>query len=200
MDFLSIDFSNPQPSFERIANELMNNWVLWSNGIPYRIAELEFYVNGATHGDTYTHGHKLQRTAGKWYMHGSGMDLTCGDEHNHGGILIRALQDLSDDKNYHYGPITCVAKLFEKLDSALLHSFEFGLAKDKDGLIKREVQMKPIAAPRVGLNPTKNVEMFSQLYRFLVLPKKRHADKTAIEKAMRANGNYSESEIKAIWG
>lgn len=195
-----IDFENLDRSFEKTATELMNDWVIWSHGTPYRIAELEFYVRNADHDDNYTHGHPLQRTNGKWYMHGSGIDITCGSDNHYGGILIRAIQNLVDTSatGYVYGPITCAAKLFEGLNSVLLHDFSFGLAKDETGLIAdREA---PIAAPRVGLRIDKNPAMFTKLYRFLILPKKRHADKTAIEQAMRVNGRYSEEEIKRIWG
>lgn len=107
-----IDFENLDRSFEETATELMNDWVIWSNGTPYRIAELEFYVRNADHDDNYTHGHPLQRTNGKWYMHGSGIDITCSSDDHYGGILIRALQNLVDTSatGYVYGPITFAAK------------------------------------------------------------------------------------------
>ncbi len=133
-------------------------------------------------------------------MHGSGIDITCGSDGHHGGILIRVLQSLVDISaaGYVYGPINCAAKLFEGLDTVLLHDFSFGLAKDETGLIaKRET---PIAAPRVGLRADKDPKMFEKHYRFLVLPKRKHADKTVIEQAMRMSGKYTEEKIKAIWG
>ncbi len=200
MELFNIDFDSLDVSLEKTAYELMNDWVVWSNTTPYRIAELEFYIRSATHDDNYTHGHPLQQTNGKWYMHGSGIDITCGSDDHYGGILIRALQSLANPSaaGYVYGPITCTAKLFEGLDTVLLHNFSFGLAKDETGLIaNRET---PIAAPRVGLASAKNPAMFGRHYRFLFLPKRKHADKTAIEQAMRMSGKYTDEEIKAIWG
>lgn len=48
--------------FKRIANDLLNNWVLKVEDALYRITELEFYyTNGKSHNDTYIHGHDLQK-------------------------------------------------------------------------------------------------------------------------------------------
>ncbi len=61
MELFDIDFDNLDASFERTANELMNDWVVWSKGTPYRIAELEFYVDNTTHTDSYTHRHHYKK-------------------------------------------------------------------------------------------------------------------------------------------
>lgn len=42
---LQIDYNDPESSFKRIASELMNEWLLSSNGYNYRIAEIEFYFH-----------------------------------------------------------------------------------------------------------------------------------------------------------
>jgi hypothetical protein len=61
---------------------------------------------------------------------------------------------------------------------------------------------KPIAAKRVGLNPIKDpdLKMHPALYRFLIMPKSKHADKTGIEEAMTNSKKFTPEQIKAIWG
>ena len=56
-----------------------------------------------------------------------------------------------------------------------------------------------IAAPRVGLNEENNPDMYEKLYRFLIFPKLKHAEKTRIAEAMKKGGK-TEEEIKEIWG
>ena len=58
---------------------------------------------------------------------------------------------------------------------------------------------KPIQALRVGLSPEKDPVMCNKYYRFVVMPKQKHADKTGIVEAMK-NQKYSEAEIRNIWG
>jgi 3-methyladenine DNA glycosylase Mpg len=194
---LKINNKDVNGSFKRIASELMNDWILISNDNKYRIAEIEFYFNHkGLHEDSYTHGHELQKQSGKWYLHGSGIDITFGNEDCYGGILIRALQDLQDEKNYIYGPINSLTEIFKNFGDVYKHQITVGLERDSEGLIKKE---KPIAAPRVGLNKAKDALMHEKFYRFLVLPKKKHADKTLIEKAMKKQ-DFSDAEIKSIWG
>lgn len=110
--------------------------------------------------------------------------------------MIRALQNLSEPHNYVYGPINCLTELFSTFDQIYRQDVSFGLFKDTSGIISFE---EPISAPRVGLNKSKNQIMHDKLYRFLVLPKKKHADKGIIEKAMRLK-DYPEDQIKKIWG
>lgn len=200
MDLFSIDKKNEEASFQRIAKELLNNYVIMSNHVPYRITEIEFYINSADHGDDYTHSHPLQKTKGKWYMHGSGMDITCGSDDFYGGILIRAIYNLDNSihekDRYIYGPIKIVAELFKNLDSVLLHSFPFGLVKDESNLIKEKEE--PIAAPRIGLNEKNNPDMHKKHYRFLVMPKKQHGEKTKIIEAMRQSGKYTEEQMNGV--
>jgi hypothetical protein len=191
---LKTDNQNINEDFKRIATELMNYWLIKIEGFRYRIVEIEFYLKSQTHPDKYTHGHVQQKKPGCWYFHGSGVDITFGDENSYGGILIRAIYDI-DNTKYTYGPINVITELCSHIQSVNNTSFFFGLISAPDNIFKIE---KPIAAPRVGLNKTKDPEMQNKLYRFLVMPKEAHAEKTKIAEAMK-NQNYSEDEIKSIW-
>jgi len=197
IDF-SINVDRIEFDFQRIANDLLNNWVLKVENALYRIAEIEFYYKkGEFHNDTYIHGHDLQKQKGKWYFHGSGIDLTFGDGEAFGGILIRAICKVNDkEKKYCYGPLNCILEIFSNLSSIYKPEMYFCLIPATEGQIEIE---KPICAPRVGLNPGKDTVMYNKYYRFLVMPKQKHADKTGIVEAMK-NQKYSEAEINNIWG
>jgi hypothetical protein len=198
---MEIDFTitegKIEDDFQRIANDLLNNWVLKVEDALYRITEIEFYYKdkGKKHDDTYIHGHELQKQKGKWYFHGSGIDLTFGDGEAYGGILIRAIYRIND-KKFCYGPLRCILEIFSNLSSIYKPEMSFCLIPATEGLFEIE---NPIRAQRVGLNSENDPVMWNKYYRFLVMPKQKHADKTGIEVAMK-NQNYSEAEIKKIWG
>ncbi len=193
--------TSPSEDFARIANLIMNDWVLSCNNKRYRIAELEFYLKSEKHFDAYTHGKEIQKRTGCWYVHPSGLDYTIGNEQMYASILIRAIQKTGviDDPNndgYTYGPINVLTEIFSNMDA-----LEGTLTMRLEPVLKDDLAIseKPIAAPRVGLNPTVDLEKSKELYRFLILPKKKHANKTGIANAMRETG-YNEEEIKGIWG
>lgn len=192
---LTINENNFDSDFKRIAEDLMNHWILKIESKKYRIAEIEFYLKSESHNDAYTHGHKLQLEKERWYFHGSGFDLTFGANGFYGGILIRALYDFNGD-NYTYGPLNCVTELFSNIGHIYETNLSFGLIPAKPNDFELE---KPIPAPRVGLNPIKDNEKFDSFYRFLIMPKQKHAEKTKIAEGMKQQ-DYSEIEINNIWG
>lgn len=195
IDF-SIDESNIDNDFNRIANELMNHWILKVDSKEYRITEIEFYLKSDIHNDNYSHGHDLQKEKEKWYFHGSGVDITFGSNNFYGGILIRAIYDLAG-KKYIYGPLNSITEIFSNIKSVYASDISFGLIYDKNERLEFE---KPISAPRVGLNPLNNSGMYDKFYRFLIMPGQKHAEKTKIEEGMKQQKIYSENEIKKIWG
>ena len=77
---LKIENNNIIDDFARIADDLMNRWILKCEGSQYRITEIEFYFQSDSHNDMYTHAHKLQKETGRWYFHGSGVDLSFGSD------------------------------------------------------------------------------------------------------------------------
>ncbi len=194
---LSINKNNPEQSFIRIADELMNKWALISNDAKYRITEIEFYLkNDKWHKDVYTHGHPMQQKSHRWYFHGSGIDITFGQDNFYGGILLRSVYDLTE-KNYYYGPLVLLQKLFNNFPNVNDTNLSFGLIPYTENSFSYEV---PIAAARVGLNPKHDKVMYSKNYRFLIMPKRKHADKTRIAEAMKKSGKYTQKEIDNIWG
>jgi hypothetical protein len=176
----------------------MNNWLLKIASKIYRIAEIEFYYKSESHNDPYTHGHDLQRELEKWYFHGSGIDITFGTNETSGGILIRAIHNIKED-NYIYGPLNCATEIFNAVGNIYSKEISFGLIASGKNNSEIEIEI-PIAAPRVGLNPQKNKAYSERFYRFLIMPKHKHAEKTKIVTAMRQQGKYSEDVINSIWG
>lgn len=187
---LTIDESTHESikdSFARIAEELMNKWIIMAGSNEYRIAELEFYYNSDSHPDWYSHKHELQKTREKWYFHPSGIDITCGNGTAYGGILIRAICNIKTDE-YFYGPLKLLTELFNTIPNILSLENTFGLIHYKDGKLKHEV---PIPAPRIGLNKMKDqIELnkdknqkgyYDRPYRFLIMPEKEHREKFRYE-------------------
>lgn len=192
---LSVECQRIDDDFRRIACDLMNNWIINVEHAKYRITEIEFYYKNEFHNDPYVHGNQLQKEKGKWYFHGSGIDLTFGNEKTYGGILIRAIFDINN-KKYYYGPLNCILELFSNLSSIYETKISFGLTPAEENQLEFE---KPISAPRVGLNPKIDDGMVKKNYRFLIMPKQKHAEKTLIAEAMKSQ-EYPEDEIKNIWG
>lgn len=190
-----IDVKNVKGSFDRIADELMNKWFIQVNSSKYRICELEFYYHGFGHKDPYTHGHKHQKTNGMWYVHPSGIDITIGPKKGYGGILIRAIKNM-DHEDYIYGPINTLTELFSRLQSVFVSDIRFGIQEDILNSLAGEDILR---APRVNLNPNIDKDYAQRPYRYLIYPKVKHADKTAIAKSLEDQG-YKQEYIKKIWG
>lgn len=61
---MEIDFTinedKIEDDFHRIANDLLNNWVLKVEDAFYRITEIEFYFKSIKHDDSYIHGNDRQ--------------------------------------------------------------------------------------------------------------------------------------------
>jgi len=123
--------------FNEIANKLMNQTKLISGQNSYRICEIEFYLNSATHKDLYTHDNPDQATYGKWYFHKTskgnyrggtfkGLDLTLGNNDKYCGILIRSIYNL-ETKKMIGGPCNSVNELIAQHGASNVKEF---MAKD----------------------------------------------------------------------
>ena len=188
---------NVQEEMQCIASDLMNNWILRIGETEYRLTEIEFYYDQkGTHMDPYIHGHKLQSEYGRWYFHGSGLDITIGRPGYSASILIRAIFNTKTEE-YIYGPLNVVSAILDSFGTFSLHNIAVGLIEVPENTFKTE---KPIAARRVGLNKDKDPDKWAALYRFLIMPKNKHADKTGIEEVMRLSDQYTSDDIKGIWG
>ncbi len=99
---------------------MLNEYILEVNGIngkkQYRVINIEFYYyEKGLHEDENTHGvcsdraKQRQLMNGEWYLHKKsvslgcnykGLDYTIGDGKNFGGILIKEVVRIKDDKKF----------------------------------------------------------------------------------------------------
>ncbi len=97
--------------FAKVADQILNKHVMWINSKPYRLLEIEFYLNSQNHPDTFTHGDPMQAKRGEWYFHRQkntykagtykGLDIAFGQgDSSKGGILLRAMLSLNP-KAFH---------------------------------------------------------------------------------------------------
>lgn len=199
---LTITPQTLEQDFARIANELMNNWILAVNETFYRITEIEFYCKSILEDgpikDPYTHGHTEQMKSGTWYFHGSGIDLTFGSIDYYGGILIRAIQRLGAEPNYINGPLNSITEILSNLDSFYAKNFRVGLMSIKEFPEDFINPLKTIKAPRVGLNHKIDVKSHKKLFRFLIMPRETNRDKSVIHQSLLDQG-FTHEEADQIW-
>lgn len=146
MDFLKI-INESEEEFEGIAGQLFNNYAIQNHDSTYRIVDVEFYWNSSNHKDNSTYNRKhVNPNQGEWFFHYSGVDIALKNEDTggYGGILIRGIYDIENDKLYK-GPLVCAMKLFsgtsafsESIKTKIIEYNKFTVAKILKG-------------PRVGL-------------------------------------------------
>ncbi|UIR54777.1 hypothetical protein LZQ00_10865 [Sphingobacterium sp. SRCM116780] len=98
-------------TFAQIAELLLNHSLLTVNEKSYRLTEIEFYWNdNKDHQDksTYIRNHTENLQAGQLFFHYSGFDIAMDNEFGYGGILIRAVYDLSNNKHYKGPMVSCM--------------------------------------------------------------------------------------------
>lgn len=90
---LSLDVTDLKASFDRIAQQLLEDYCLQTGEQCYQLTELEFYYNTPNHeGDPFTHVHNSFVPNGHWRLHGAGLDLVLAQEGQYyGGILLRGM-------------------------------------------------------------------------------------------------------------
>lgn len=164
--------------FSRLANELINKYVLCVNKTNFRISEIEFYLHTDDHLDIYTHRDIDQKTPCQWYFHkkgGSykagtykGMDITFGFLNKlgdtYGGILIREIQNM-DTLKYISGPCCTVDEILKTAGHNTIESLVNTLSKDNPNgqvfnsnnvlyLLKNDMLIEKTiySGPRVGLS------------------------------------------------
>lgn len=116
---ISVDDNSLQAienDFYKIANQILNRYVLQVIDQFYRVTKIEFYYyNHTNHLDCNTHAIKSQRAkerqklSGQWYLHKKsinknnkykGLDFTFGDGRTYGGILIKEVMNISTKKTF----------------------------------------------------------------------------------------------------
>jgi len=183
-------------NFDVIADKLLNGVEFVINGKRHRFCEIEFYLCGGIHQDLFTHRDKQQLTCGQWYFHKNGnryrsgnykgLDLTFAKDNNcYGGILIRAIEDLSDSKLYD-GPCVSVNHILSLTncvdvpDLVEKEDFDWNGDKQQSCLFIRQPDVSHprrniVKGPRVGLTLKRkggNREAYIGLgYRYLSMPR-----------------------------
>lgn len=125
------DMANLDETFASIADALLNNFVIAKGNLKsYRILEIEFYHNLAeTEGKDKTITYKRSASAGQWFFHSSGVDICFeSSEKCYGGILIRAIKDMTSGKTI-CGPYNVMDALFDKFDALEMPS-DFPLLRE----------------------------------------------------------------------
>jgi 3-methyladenine DNA glycosylase Mpg len=175
---------------ERIAKALLMKYVLVvefdGKEKEFRICEIEFYINNATHRDEYTHGGVVQKTYGKWYFHRfhgksyksgtyKGLDLTLGDKDTFFGVLIRSICD-TDSGEFIEGPCRSVNKILELNGMADVKGYMVGRTDPLNARSTKNFHLKRKSTlgceqiykgPRIGLSD-KYPEWKDVNYRFLI--------------------------------
>lgn len=191
--------SELEEGFIEIAKLLLLQTTLKIAGKPYQLMDVEFYFyNVDIHPDPYSHSfqyansvRKKQSVIGAWYFHRftgmakythtrRGFDLTYGDgdRQRYGGILIRAMKSLEDERIIT-GPSRVVGELITAMDNAvelerIAFDMQAGLAFDRNSWLHLESQALPhklsiYSAPRFGLSD-KAPTYQTKHYRFFTDP------------------------------
>lgn len=139
LDFLKIDPDKDlEQQFDRIANELLIKYYLFTSSQPYQLTEIEFYYYGKKHEDVFCHRNERQNRFGEWYLHRKSqgadsalnqnkyecLDLTFGDGAAFGGILIRGMVSMLDPERYFDGPNLVVSELKRRFGAATVEEFQ----------------------------------------------------------------------------
>ena len=109
-------------SFQRIAKELLNNYIIEIDNKKFQILIIEFYYHSETHTDDSIHFHHKQLSSHKWYIHcktinkkskRNGIDYTFGNKINYGSILIKRVKQLDSTEKGEFTQSLFVKKLIE---------------------------------------------------------------------------------------
>ncbi|BDS14505.1 hypothetical protein [Aureispira anguillae] len=169
---LSIDPVNIEASFDQIADQLFNQYLLSIGKKRYQFTEIEFYYNTiAATKDNFAHQHGEEYLDGTWRLHSSGLDIVLkGIGSYYGGILIRGIQELDEQFQPIGTPIdgpwntvtTCVREM-----GAVDKTKSFVLTKRLE-----DKKRKFIKSPRVGLflKEAENLEYICKPWRYTSIP------------------------------
>lgn len=168
-------------NFSFYADFILNHSLLFINGSPHRILEIEFYYFSLEHPDTFVHCNEMQLTTNQWYFHRAGssahsgyrggtfkgLDITFGNGRDYGGILIRSIQGVE-------GPCRVVDYILKLCSCGSIEELVSKISLDisAPGLLNLQSTDLPqyniSAGPRVGLSFKKaNVEDYIfRPYRF----------------------------------
>ncbi|EGG15089.1 hypothetical protein DFA_09913 [Cavenderia fasciculata] len=213
---------------EPLAKLLMNKTVIVAGTKEYRISEMEYYINGHAHKDTFTHGDVQQLEHSMWYFHRQnggnyksasykGLDITFGDPECYCGILIRGIEEVTKAGKpagtLVDGPSLTVDQLLASAGYATIDDLVKANGRSLLPSQNKVLHLRPtnnlVAAPtiittgRVGLTMKMNRAgghlYFAREYRFVRLPDKIKKGKQYMTAALHRQGK-SDNEIRAITG
>ena len=223
----------PSSLFYPISQLLLSKVSLVVNSIRFRLIEIEFYLYNNKHTDIFAHKFNCQKMNLHWYFHRSsekehsykggtfkGLDLTCGSDDSYGGILIRSIMDLSNNKIIE-GPCKIVEKILEitkciSIKDLVLNKMNNDISVHHPLLCLKDDQhslQDIFRSPRIGLTLKKsdNIELrrhyICQPYRFLIFPSSIKKGKKMIlyiainEKSTHIINqyfNYNQQQIDSI--
>lgn len=177
-------------SYKRIAEKLMNGYVLQVRRKLYRIVDCEFYYHSKNHEDPYVHGHERQKeSTGEWYFHGSGLDITLSNGESYGGILIRGIAEIKspappERADAIIGPLNVCTEIFKQIGSVVNEEPVKFCLVDMTGdlMFMRPTQI--FSVPRVGLNGTlhNDNDYCNRPYRFLTFLHLPHRETEKVKK------------------
>jgi 3-methyladenine DNA glycosylase Mpg len=219
------DETSWRTAISAIAELVLNRTIWHMGGVAHRFTEVEFYVNGPKHGDTFTHGDPMQREFGRWYHHRTagefrggtykGLDIAFGREDTFAGILIRGIEALEGDRALYDGPCLCVDHLLELTHHAdvasIAASFDRLVDKPARGdspsylTVENTSRGKTVfATPRVGLSLKRGaseprVRFIAAPYRFLTEPARIKKGRPHLVCSLHAKGK-TPTEITQITG
>lgn len=196
-----VDEASDQTQLENGFNQVAKLLLLQSNLIvankAYELMDIEFYFyNEKIHPDPYSHSfqyasrvRKKQSVTGSWYFHRftgiekythtrRGLDITYGDgeKQRYGGILIRAIKDLGEERIIS-GPSRVVGEIILAANDPhnlerIAFDMNAGVAFDPQELLHISLIESPRTIPvfsseRFGLSD-KDPEFRHKRYRFYV--------------------------------
>jgi hypothetical protein len=163
--------------FKEIATTLMSNHIIIAGERKFCILETEFYYyDEQHHQDKSTYGYynpsskikdrvkefkKAQRDTLTWFFHYSGIDIVIGKGINPGGILIRQIQEIKDNKlgEVYGGPLVVMLELMRQ--GVNVHNGTFHLKLEECMEVKSNFKNAKVeAGSRFGIG--KNAEKYEQ--------------------------------------
>lgn len=146
-EFLTIT-NEADEEFLKIAEVLLNHYVIRNHVSEYRITELEIYWTSINKVDKCVYERKhVNPSCGQWFIHFTGVDIALKNKDGYGGVLIRSLYDLGAEEinlKHFKGPLVCAMKIFSGMNAFS--------ANECPSLQKKELKYeKIIRGPRKGL-------------------------------------------------
>jgi len=179
-------------SLESIAKELITNTIIVVNESKFSFIDIEVYYWHNNHPDKYAEGVTHSRPFGEFEMHRYGIDLSLGNQENveFGGVLIRGLWDLQEDR------------VIKKPEVVRTIFNNFTLGNNRFELIKEKTPWNDIfRSKRLNLGePDEDKTIyFDALYKFMAKDSSlfnNYPDKETIFK----NSDLSDKEINDFLG